>query len=106
MKTFILGLSSVLLMLSSMTSFADRVVITGDPIMLEQRGDVYHVPTDYTLTGPYHFVRVGGERRVCYAETQPDLANLNVMLVHVDVNGRQVQWHCYEYDTTHFEIRS
>ena len=102
-------LSSVFAILMAIFSVsvqaADKVVITGSPVVLEQRGDVYYVPGDYKSTETYHYVTIGGTNRVCFAEAQPSLASLDLVLVDVQVGGERVKWNCYQYDTTHFEVK-
>ncbi|QDP72678.1 hypothetical protein FOG18_08980 [Legionella israelensis] len=105
MKTIALNLSFLLLMLLSFTTFAaDKIVITGEPVVLEQRGDVYVPPSGYSVTTDYHYVTLDGTNRVCYAEAQPSLASLNVVNVNVEVGGSTVVWHCYEYNTQYFTV--
>lgn len=94
------------LLCASSASFADKVFVTGEPIVLEKRGDVYYVPSTVTeTTSTYHYVTVDGKNRVCYAEPQPTLASLDVMAVQVNVGGSAVTWNCYEYNTQYFEVR-
>ncbi|RUR09690.1 hypothetical protein [Legionella septentrionalis] len=104
MKTIVIKISFLLLALFSFSSHAEKVVITGEPVVLEKRGDVYVVPSAYTAATPYHYVTLDGTNRVCYAEAQPNLASLNMSTVTVDVNGTPQTWTCYDYDTTYFEV--
>ncbi|KTD16245.1 hypothetical protein [Legionella jordanis] len=106
MRTFFFGIVSLLLAVFSVSSFADKVVITGEPVVLEQKGDVYYLPEKYTTTTStsYHYVTVGGTNRVCYAEAQPSLASLNTQVISVNMGGQTVQWTCYPYDETYFSV--
>jgi hypothetical protein len=105
MKTLIMAVSSLLFAIFSVSSFAEKIVITGEPLVLEQRGDVYYVPETATpTTTTYHYVTVGGANRVCYAEAQPSLASLNSQVINVNMGGQKVQWTCYPYDETYFSV--
>ncbi|RAP37995.1 hypothetical protein B1207_03125 [Legionella quinlivanii] len=96
---------AALAMLFSAASFADKVVITGSPVVLEQKGDVYYVPESYSATTDYNYVTIGGTNRVCYLQQQPTLASLNNEVINVEVGGKQVQWTCYAYDETYFTTK-
>lgn len=104
MKKLILNISLSVLMVLSFSAFAEKVVITGQPVMLEDHDGVYHLPAGYTTTGTYHYVTIGGTNRVCYLETQPTLTNLQPMTVNVLVEGKSVAWNCYESDPMYFEV--
>ncbi|KTD11325.1 hypothetical protein [Legionella jamestowniensis] len=104
MKAIMLSVCSFLLLILSIPSWADKVVISGSPVVLEQRGDVYYVPDTYSASTTYHYVTVGGVNKVCYAEAQPNLASLNTQIIDVEVGGSKVQWTCYPYDETYFTV--
>lgn len=97
---------SLTLLSISLPSFADKVVITGDPVTLEQRGDVYYVPSNYvtTTTTAYHYVSIGGKNSICYPEQQPNLASLDMQVINVNIGGKQSQWTCYNYDDNYFTV--
>lgn len=103
MKT-ILSVAFSFLALFSLSSFADKIMITGEPIVLEQRGDLYYLPENYTATTSYHYVTIAGTNKVCYAEKQPNLASLNGESVTVQLGGKSVEWTCYPYDETYFTV--
>ncbi|WP_133130624.1 hypothetical protein [Legionella yabuuchiae] len=102
----IIPLSLVGLMTFGTVTFADKVMITGEPVTLEHTGDVYQLPDDYSVTTSYHYVTVNDTKRVCYAEKQPNFASLDVIDINVKVGGSEIVWHCYEYNPTYFEITS
>ncbi|CEK11004.1 hypothetical protein [Legionella hackeliae] len=104
MKTIILSLCSLFLFVFSIASFADKVVISGSPVVLEQRGELYYAPETYTSTTSYHYVTLGGANKVCFAEAQPNLASLNTQVIDVELGGKKVQWTCYPYDETYFSV--
>ncbi len=103
MKT-IVGFVSAVLMALSIPAFADKIIITGEPITLEQRGQVYYLPNNYTTTTGYYYIAIDGTQRVCYLEKQPALNALDLSLVSVNVNGQQVEWNCYSLDETYFTV--
>ncbi|KTD21558.1 hypothetical protein [Legionella londiniensis] len=107
MNSIFKSLSITALLLFGVSAYAeDKIVITGEPIVLEQQEGVYHVPADYTATTTYHYVMVDGAKRVCYAEKQPNLAALDLVTLDVMVGGETVVWNCYMYDPAYFEIQT
>ena len=81
MKTIVLKMSFLCLMMFSFSSFAEKVIITGAPVVLEQNGEVYTLPSTYTSTTTYHYVTIGGKNRVCYLDQQPTMASLDPMII-------------------------
>lgn len=98
------NLLSLLLLGISLSSFADKVMITGNPVVMDQNGNVYSLPANYTSTTTYHYVTIGGTNRVCYLDKQPDLGNLDMITINVASEGKTVAWDCYAYDASVFEI--
>jgi hypothetical protein len=103
MKKIRAGICCFFLMLFSISSYAERIIITGQPLPLEERGSVYYLPETYQ-PGPYHYVTLGNTTSVCFSESQPDLTSLMSQNVIVEIGGRQVQWVCYNYDDTYFSV--
>ncbi|KTC90513.1 hypothetical protein OQJ18_01315 [Fluoribacter dumoffii] len=91
------------LILFSASSYADKIVITGQPVILEKQGDVYYVPNDYKTTASYYYVTVEGAQRVCYIEKQPQLTALDTSTLEVNYNGSTLTWVCYPFDTNYFQ---
>ncbi len=105
-------ISLLVLGVSFSASAADRVVITGEPVVLQQSGTgdavVYTLPADAAATATtttYHYVTVNGTNRVCYSSTQPNLGNIDMVTINVSVNGTTMPWYCYAADTTVFDIQ-
>lgn len=86
------------------SAFADKMTISGTPVVLERQGSVYYLPKDYSATTSYHYVTIGGANRVCYMNAQPQLASLNMEVINVNQSGKQVQWTCYVYDDNYFTV--
>ncbi len=104
MKAILTAVASSLLVLSSASAFADKVVISGSPVVLEEKEGVYMVPDTYTATGTYNYVTIGGTNSVCYADAQPTLTKLTPKTVDVMVAGKKASWTCYNYDDAYFTI--
>ncbi|AHE65926.1 hypothetical protein [Legionella oakridgensis] len=98
-------LKAILILLTvSFPAFADKIIITGQPIVLEDRDDVYYVPANYSATTAYNYVTINGVNRVCYLEQQPTLAGVDMITINVEVNGVKTPWNCYAYSTEYFEV--
>lgn len=79
MNSIFKSLSITALLLFGVSAYAeDKIVITGEPIVLEQQEGVYHVPADYTATTTYHYVMVSRPR----ALPPRPLAEPDVILSH------------------------
>ena len=104
MKTALFALPALALGLFSMSSFADKITISGAPVVLTQQGETYVLPADYTATGDYYYVTVNGSNKVCYPQEQPTLASLTPTTLSVQVSGKAVQWVCYNYDEKYFIV--
>lgn len=91
--------------LFSTVSYATRIIITGQPVVLEKQGDVYYVPHDYKTTTSYYYVSLNGTRQVCYLDKQPDLTSLNTSTLQVNYNGSTLSWVCYPLDPNYFEAQ-
>ncbi|WP_419418960.1 hypothetical protein ACNVED_10445 [Legionella sp. D16C41] len=108
-------ISLIILGISFSAFAADRIVITGEPVVLQQSGSgnavVYTLPADTASTATtttatnYHYVTVNGTNRVCYASTQPNLANVDMVTINVTTNGTTSPWYCYAADTTVFDVQ-
>lgn len=90
-------------MIFSMASYAGKVVIIGNPVILEKQGSVYYLSNRYTVTTSYYYVILDGQRQVCYMEKQPALSALNTKTIDVNYRGSSMTWICYPYDTNYFE---
>jgi hypothetical protein len=97
-----LGLTSALLVAFNISAFAEKIVVTGNPVVLTKSGDYYTVPADFTPTGDYYYVTVDGANKVCYAQEQATLTSLTPTTVTVKVSDNQAKWVCYPYDETYF----
>lgn len=89
----------------SFSAFADKVTITGEPVIIEKRGEIYYAPETYKPTVDYRYVTVDGKQRVCYLEKQPGLVNLDVLFLNLDIGGQKQGWNCYEANPEFFIIQ-
>lgn len=85
-------------------AFADKIIIKGEPITVEKRGEVYYMPDSYRPTGDYYYITTEGTKRVCYKEKQANI-NLEISPFDVEMGGKHYTWTCYNYDTTYFEVQ-
>ena len=83
---------------------ADKIHITGKPVLIEKRGDIYHAPDTLTTTTTYQYVTIDGTNRVCYAERQPNFVKLEPSNIEVMIAGQKKTWTCYTADPTYFMI--
>jgi hypothetical protein len=105
MKSILTGIVSVVIITSSITAFADKITVTGEPIMLEQNGDYYTAPSTLTPSnGGYYYVKIGEKINACYLTTQPSLVKLTPENVVVKVQNEKVTWSCYPLDPEYFAV--
>lgn len=105
MKRCFSSLALLLLLAFSLTSIADRVLITNRPIILKPDGGFFRLPQNYTFDlKTYHFVSIAHENRVCYLKPQYKLAALDVTEINLSVFNRLLHWYCYRFDPRFFEI--
>jgi len=106
MKNIIAKSMTFCLMIFSVSAFAEKIVITGQPITLEKKkGDVYVTPQTYKLTPNYQYVIIDGKERACFLDKRPDLVNLDVVSINVLVGTEKATWNCYSPDPTYFVIQ-
>lgn len=101
-STFIMA--SVLIFSSLNVLAADKVIISGKPIVVTPNGSYYAVPADssYTPRSDYYYVTVNGTDRVCYRETQPNLVGVNLLDLSLRIGSNNVTVHCYDYSPDYF----
>jgi len=104
MKQLPYFLGILLLTILSGTSFAKKIVITGNPVVITQNGNVYTLPAGFTLNAEYYYVTVDGVNKVCFSKPQADLKELPPTLLQVNNSGKTITWSCYNYDAQYFVI--
>lgn len=105
MKIMPLGVLSLFLMTSSFSAFADKIIVTGEPVELEQSGDTYVVPSTLKPSQEgFYYVKIGGKVNACYLSTQPALVKLTPENVAVKIQDEKVTWSCYPLDPTYFVV--
>ncbi len=104
MRKIFLGLTSVFLVLFNISSFAEKIVITGQPVAVTKQGEVYTVPANYTPSGDYYYITVDGTNKICYPQQQATLSSLTPTTLNVQMSGKEVKWTCYAYDETYFTV--
>src|SRR5690242_6453728 len=105
MKNLIIKSVFLWVVIFSTSAFAEKIIITGQPITLEKQGDVYVTPQTYKLTPNYQYVVIDGKERACFLDKRPDLVNLDVVSINVQVGSEKATWNCYSPDPTYFVIQ-
>ena len=108
MQKYILILLSLLLIIFSITASAERVLVTGSPVLLEQRDGVYYYPegVEETTTSPgYYYYTVNGTNKVCYETEQPTYSTVDAGVVTVNYTGGNRTLHCYTPDSAYFDVQ-
>lgn len=105
MKNIMIKAVAVSLALFSASAFADKIIITGQPIMFEKQGDLYVAPQNYTMNPNFQYVVIDGKERACFLNARPDFVNVDVVSINVQVGMEKATWNCYAPDTTYFEIQ-
>jgi hypothetical protein len=101
----ILKTATLLLTVCSISAFAaEKIVITGAPIVLQKQGDLYLVPENYKATQNYTYVDIEGTKRACFLDKKPDLTNIDVVSINVQIGSEKATWNCYATDPTYFVI--
>ncbi|TAL61702.1 MAG: hypothetical protein EPN84_07560 [Legionella sp.] len=105
MKSILPGIVSLVLITASFTVLADKITITGQPVILQQDGDYYTAPTTITPSNNgYYYVKIGDKMNACSLTTQPALVKLTPENVVVKVQNEKVTWSCYALDPEYFTI--
>lgn len=104
MKTLVIALTSLFLASFSVIASADKIVISGEPVVVEKQADVYVPATTVTTSDGYYFFSVDNSKRVCYKEVQPSLAKVDLGLFAVKLGNDVVSLHCYDYSPDYFVV--
>lgn len=84
----------------------NKVVITGEPVVLHKNGNVYVVPSHTVMAREgYYYVKVNNKEKVCYATQQPNLVGLNLLVLNVNVGGTSTTWSCYDVSPNYYVIQ-
>lgn len=105
MKNTIIKTAAIFLALFSASAFAEKIIITGQPVTLEKKGNYYVVPDTYTPTSTYQYVVIDGVQRACFLDKRADLTNVDVVSISVLVGGKNATWNCYAPDPSYFVIQ-
>ena len=105
MKNTLLKLATACLAIFSANAFAEKIIITGQPLVLEQKGEVYVTPETYKFTQPYQYVAINGTPRACFLDKRPDFVNVDVVSINVQMGAQKATWNCYATDPNYFAIQ-
>lgn len=105
MKNIIIKTATLCLAVFSTAAFAEKIIITGQPITLEKQGEIYVTPDTYKVNKDYQFAVIDGKERACFLDKRPDFVNLDVVSINVQVGTEKATWNCYTPDPTYFVIQ-
>jgi hypothetical protein len=104
MKKFIVHAVVVSIALFSANAFAEKIIIKGNPIVLEKQGELYVVPETYKVQD-YQYVEINGVKRACFSDARPDFANLDVVTINIQMGANKSTWNCYAITDNYFVIQ-
>lgn len=107
MKPITIKAVALALAIFSSSAMADKITISGEPIVVQQQED-YYVPSTTTTTttsGDYYYYSFGDTKRVCYKEVQPGLAKIDAGIFKVKLGADTVSVHCYNYSPDYFVVQ-
>jgi hypothetical protein len=81
---------------------ANKILISGVPVVLEKQKDNYSLPNNYKMNTSYYYVIVDGARQVCYLDKQPELSALNIQMINVRIKSSLIDLVCYPFDPNYF----
>lgn len=105
MKAFLLNIVVVTLLLFNVNASADKVVITGSPIVVHDEQGTYVTTTTVDPGRDYYYFTIDGTNRVCYQQVNPSLVDLNAAMFKVKIGDDVVSLHCYDYSPDYFVIQ-
>ncbi len=88
----------------SLNSYADKILLTGKPVILIPEANYYRFPSTYSPFNNYHFVDISGDNRVCFLSAQPRLRALDLLRINIVRDGKKFLWYCYSYNPNFFTI--
>lgn len=91
---------------SSISFGLTKTIITGKPVPLNSINGVYYLPGKYIPGRNGIFVRLEGDRYVCYFQAQTYLNGLNQRRISVNAFFTPLDWYCYQYNDDYFVIKS
>lgn len=104
MRNLIMSVAAAGLAMVSVSAFAEKYTITGQPIILQKDGEIYVVPQQAKLTRDFQYVNIDGKARACFLDKRADFVNLDVVTINVKVGADTAAWNCYSLDPTYFVI--
>ncbi len=106
MKAFILSMITCSFILFSLPASADKITLTGAPVVVTEQGGVYVPATTVTTGQDHYFFTINDTRRICYEQVNPILpTKVNAGLFQVQIGDSVVSLHCYTYDPEYFVIQ-
>lgn len=100
----IIKFSVLILLMGNAIAFAEKILLSGKPVVLIPNADFYTFPKTYTPMQKYHFVDINGDSRVCFIRKQPYLWRVDLLRVWIIEHDKKFNWYCYRYDPRYFTI--
>jgi hypothetical protein len=104
MRHSITKIIGLFLCLFSLSAFADRMLITGRPVLLDLHEGFFVLPSNYIAPVGYRFVRFTETNRVCFLNSMPQFKSLDMVQITLQEKGDIMNWKCYEYSPKFFEV--
>lgn len=104
MKKCLQLISLLFLTVFSIQTFAEKIVIDGQPVVITKEGEAYVPSTTLAPTSDYYYFSMDNSRRVCYRTVQPALSKIDAGALSVRIGGDTVQVHCYDVSPDYFTV--
>lgn len=104
MKKISLIFISLSFLIFSPITLAEKIIITGEPIVIQKQADVY-VPANVVATQDYYYFTENDTKRVCYKEANPALASIDAGIFSVKLGDEVVKLHCYDFSADYFVVQ-
>jgi len=104
LKKTITNLFFFVLFFLSLPGFAEKILLTNDPVILIPEENYYRFPPNYSPSHSYHFINISGENRVCFIAEQEELGSLDLLRIYIVQYDKKFLFYCYRYNPNFFEI--
>lgn len=106
MKKLIFGLVLSTLTIASFAIVAAPIIISGQPVILQNQNGVYYYPTGVVpdVNAGYYYYTVGDTNKVCYLY-EPEGLQINSTPLRVVLNGTEQELNCYDVNPQYFIVQ-
>ena len=102
-KLIMMSILGTILILFSFTAYADKIVISGKPALLDYHPGFFTLPSSYMETNGYRYVTLSNDDRVCFLRPKKELSSLDMFSIIIEEKGDKFKWFCYKFDPNFFE---